>query len=73
MASNAAYAPTVTWLPELAPTLDARDVARETFERQTGAAPDALYTNEALGVWGWVSADAVMLFRIPRNGGESGI
>lgn len=64
---NAAHQPTVHWLPELAPTLEARDAARALFEQQTGAAPMRLFTDEAIGVWGWIGADAVLLFAIPSS------
>jgi hypothetical protein len=65
MSLNPAYQPTVSWLPELAPTLDAREAAREMFEQQTGHPPAAFYGDSGLGIWGFVAFDAVLLFAVP--------
>lgn len=69
MSRNSAYAPTVSFLPELAPTLDARRVALETYERQCSPEPGSvmLYTDEQVGVWGFIGPDAVMLFKMPKE------
>lgn len=61
------YQPTVTFPLELAPTIEARDVAHAAFEKQTGVPPDKLFTDEQLGLWGWLGRDAVLLFRIPQD------
>lgn len=57
---------TVTWLPELAPTDDAWDTAREVFERQTGTKPQMWFRDPYSGTWGWISPDAVLLFSSPK-------
>lgn len=71
MSRNAAYAQTVTFLPDVAPTLEARREAWELFTNQASPVSeeltDYLYTNEELGVWGFISDTAALLFRIPKE------
>lgn len=64
---NAAHQPTVQWLPELAPTVEARTAALGMFETQTGAPPQDVYVNMKARIWGCISTDAVLLFRIPDD------
>ena len=63
---------TVQWLNELAPSADTRDIAAAQFERQTGAAPTRFVTIGDLGIWGWASEHAIMLFSagLPKESPE---
>lgn len=56
---------TVTWVKELAPSVEAREAAMALFERQTGHPPVKLYMDPELRVWGFMDPDAAMLFKIP--------
>lgn len=56
---------TITFLPELPPTAEARAVALEVFERQAGTKPTSYLEDADTGVWGFLSPDAALLFRFP--------
>jgi hypothetical protein len=63
---NSAHGVTVHWLPELAPSIEGRDAALELYTNQTnGGPPPTFYENAALGVWGYLGAEALLLFKVP--------
>lgn len=61
------YQPTVSFPLELAPTLEAREAVVAVFEKQTGARPTKFVAYDDVNLWGVLSADATMLFRIPEG------
>ena len=61
------YQPTVTFPLDLAPTLEAREAVVAAFEKQTGARPTKMVLYDDVNLWGAMSADAVLLFRIPEG------
>jgi len=65
---NAAFAVTAHWLPELAPTLEARDAALELYKKQCSPEPGdfVFYHEPAISVWGFIGRDAVLLFASPK-------
>lgn len=68
MSRNAAYQPTVAFLPELEPTIEAKHLAIELYEQQTGHMPSGLYLDlQSLGIWGVIGPDAVLLFKTPQK------
>jgi len=56
---------TVTWLPELDPTPASLETVIEVFTRQTGAPPTRVLKDPDLGIWGVMSTEASMLFKVP--------
>lgn len=64
---NSAKALTVHFLPELAPSLEAKAAAKNLFDQQCGAAPAEFYFSKVRGIWGWLGDGAVLLFQVPKD------